>query len=56
MKVGNPHLSGVPSETKGKAMKTLKAKGKAEVKVKIAFTPTAGAKVIATHKVTLIRK
>lgn len=37
-------------------MKTLNAKGRAEISVKIAFTPTGGAKASKNKKLTLVKK
>lgn len=49
-KAGNVKLPIVP---KGKALKALKANGKAKVKVKVAYTPTGGTTATLTRKVQL---
>jgi hypothetical protein len=46
----------IPIRAKGKALTTLKKKGHVKVKVKLVFTPAAGAKVVKTRSVTLVKK
>lgn len=43
----------LPIVAKGKALKALKANGKAKVKVQVTFTPTGGSPATFTKKVTL---
>ena len=40
-------------KAKGKALKRLKAKGKAKVMTQLAFTPTNGSPLLATKSITL---